>query len=120
MEFSKELKMNTGKVSETSKFLVVSLMVAFLFFFSSCYAPPYTYKSSQNSVVLLKWAASMGGSGLITYSVYRNGALIAKTGETFFRDHSAAIGGGAYSYVVVAADKLGRVSDPSNRVIVHR
>ena len=67
----------------------------------------------KSQVDLLWIASSDGGSGVATYRVLRNGALLATTSSTSWLDRGTTTGQ-TYDYSIVAVDGAGNGSAPSN------
>lgn len=65
------------------------------------------------SLVKLSWAASFDSTGVIGYSIYRNGTQIATVSSTQFTYQDSGIATGTYSYSVAAYDLSGNVSNQS-------
>ena len=68
------------------------------------------------SQISISWGGSSGGSGSISYYVYRNGRAINSTSSTSFTETS--LPPGVYSYAVAAYDSSGNVSARSTPVNV--
>jgi hypothetical protein len=73
----------------------------------------------STSQVNLNWTGSTdaGGSGLAGYQIYRNSTLVTTTTNTSYSD-TALNPSTNYAYYVVAYDKAGNQSMPSNQVTV--
>ena len=71
----------------------------------------------QGSMVLSWQASTDQGSGIASYSVYRNGTEIGTTTTNSYTDSTVA-SGASYDYDVRAKDKAGNVSLPSNPVLL--
>lgn len=75
-------------------------------------APPGTpggfTATSRDGVVTLSWRASTDDVGPVAYRVYRDGALIARTGELRYEEEAAD--GETRAYAVRAADQVGFLS----------
>lgn len=84
-----------------------------------------TAVANASASVTLNWTASTdlpnpGGSGIASYKVYRNGStapVATVTTGTSFSDASV-VADTTYTYTVVAVDKVGNESAPSNIVTV--
>ena len=68
--------------------------------------------------VALAWRASTDtGSGIKSYYLYRNGTVIASTGNLSFTD-TTGVDGTSYTYSVTAVDQVGNESGQSNTMTV--
>jgi calcineurin-like phosphoesterase family protein len=74
-----------------------------------------TAVARSSSAVDLNWTAASDAVGVVSYQIYRNGALLATTGTnvTSYTD-ATVIGSSSYSYEVKARDAAGNVSAASN------
>jgi YD repeat-containing protein len=75
--------------------------------------------ASDATHVNLSWSApsDRGGSGLAGYQIYRAGAHITTIGSTSYTD-SGVSGDTTYAYRIVAYDRAGNTSAPSNTVTI--
>ena len=80
---------------------------------SACDPPTNLQASLQNNNVTLTWTAA---DNALSYNIYRNGGLIANTGETTYVDSNLSYG--AYSYFLKSVDSNGFLSTPSETVSV--
>lgn len=81
-------------------------------------APEFLHSmgTTEDSVRLM-WLAHSSNSGDVSYIVQRNGVEIARTTSLMVTDSGLAAGT-SYSYTVTAVDAAGRVSTPSNTLVV--
>lgn len=79
-------------------------------------APTGLTAAVKAKTVSLSWKSATDNVAVAGYEVWRNGARIASTAGTSYAD--TVPGGGSYSYYVVAFDKAGNRSSPSNSVNV--
>lgn len=97
-------------------FVSACLSVGVLFAGSAVSAPrQLTATATLPPQVTLTWIASSSGSGAISYDIYRNGALVASTATTSYKDVSV-YPATSYSYSVVAYGNSGDRSGSSNTV----
>ena len=83
-------------------------------------APPNLRVTSVlPGAVGLEWDASTDNVGVVRYRVFRDGSLLAETssGETFW-DYTVGGTGTSHTYLVMAVDAAGNLSEPSNPTTV--
>ena len=83
-------------------------------------APPNLRVTSVlPGAVGLEWDASTDNVGVVRYRVFRDGSQLAETssGETF-RDYTVGGTGTSHTYLVMAVDAAGNLSEPSNPTTV--
>ncbi len=74
-------------------------------------------QAAATASVDLAWTASTDDSGSITYTIYRDGAVLGSTSATTFRDASVTAGT-SVSYYIVATDPAKNESARSNTATV--
>jgi calcineurin-like phosphoesterase family protein/fibronectin type III domain protein len=74
--------------------------------------------ASGPTTVNLTWNASTDNVGVAGYDVYRNGALLTKTGPSTAYSDASAAASTSYSYQVRARDGAGNTSGSSNTATV--
>ncbi len=79
-----------------------------------------TGKSKKNPTIDLGWSAASDNVGVAAYDIYRNNAFLASTTARTYSDTGTKVGGGAYTYYVVARDAASNKSSPSNTVSITR
>jgi hypothetical protein len=80
-------------------------------------APERLAARQKQSQIQLSWNASTDNVGVTGYRVLRNGVAVATTSTTSWSD-SNVITGTTYTYAVVAFDRAGNQSSPSNSLSV--
>jgi hypothetical protein len=73
--------------------------------------------SKSNTSISLIWSPSTGGTGAISYDIYRNSAKIGSTTATTYTDNGLTAYT-SYSYYVKAVDGAGQSSAASNTISV--
>ena len=65
------------------------------------------------------WSASQDESGIASYQVYRDGALLATVGGATLSYSDTTVQSGAlYNYTIAATDNSGAISEPSPPVSI--
>jgi hypothetical protein len=82
-------------------------------------APTNLKATVKSAKVQLSWGASSDNVGVSSYAIWRNNVQIGTTTGTGYTDGSTT-SGVTYTYYVVARDKAGNMSAPSNAVTVKR
>jgi len=82
-------------------------------------APTNLNPTVRASKVQLSWGAASDNVGVSKYAIWRNNVQIGSTTGTNYTDGSTT-SGVTYTYYVVALDKVGNVSAPSNTITVKR
>jgi hypothetical protein len=80
-------------------------------------APERLAARQRQSEIQLSWNASTDNVGVTGYSVLRNGVAVGATSTTSWSDSNATTGM-TYTYAVIAFDRAGNQSSPSNSVNV--
>lgn len=78
---------------------------------------PLTGTATSASTTRISWGASTDNVGVTGYRIYRDGLLIATSGNTFFDDTGLDVYS-TYTYTVTATDAAGNVSAPSPTLIL--
>jgi hypothetical protein len=74
--------------------------------------------ADADGAIQLTWNASVDAlSGVVSYSVYRDGVPINSTAAAGYTDNATAAGA-TYTYTVAAVDGVGNASVPSDAVVV--
>jgi len=82
-------------------------------------APTNLKATVRVNKVQLSWGAASDNVGVSKYAIWRNNVQIGSTTGTGYTDASTTRGV-TYTYSVMALDKVGNVSAPSNTVTVKR
>ena len=73
-----------------------------------------TAGSGRKNVITVSWPASSdAGSGIASYQLFRNGALLLTTSSRTYDDRTATTAG-TYAYMALAVDGAGNVSAAGN------
>jgi hypothetical protein len=82
-------------------------------------APPHLNARVRANKVQLGWGAASDNVGVNSYAIWRNNVRIGSTTGPGYTD-GGTTSGVTYTYYVVALDKAGNVSAPSNTITVKR